>query len=201
MFPDKDHCSFAHILGDKPILVVACHATAHKRQGKLKAQEFYTGAISVILNSLSGVHSLYTTYASEYDSNHCENTGLKKYIRELVNTHNIKFVLDIHGTGSYRKFDIYPGIGRTGEFLNGNINLFESLASIVHKYDMNLGGTDVFPAYRQHTVSRFVNTELGTAAMQIEINQNYRDPGKDPHRFNKLIKTLSDFLNSVNITI
>ncbi len=198
VFAEKDHSSFVHIKGDIPILVVASHATAHKRDGKLKAQEFYTGAISVILNSLSGVHCLYTIYASEQDSNYREQTELKQYIRQLARKYNIKFVLDIHGTGSYRKFDIYPGIGKTGEFLNGNSFLITNLETVLKRNNIKLGGTDIFPAYRQHTVSRFANSELGISSMQIEIKQDYRDPETDSHLFEELINSLADYIKSID---
>ena len=201
VFPASDFNSFVHIKGDKPILIVSSHATAHKREGKLKSQEIYTGAISVILNSVSGVHSLYTIYASQFDSNYCKTTELKEYIGKLVSRYNIKFVLDIHGTGSYRKFDIYPGIGKTDKFLNGNKSLLTELQKVLNENNIKLGGTDVFPAYRQHTVSRFANSELGIAAMQIEINKKYRDPESDSHLFDKLINVLVEYLKTVSRSI
>jgi len=201
VFPEDTFSSFVHIKGDKPILIVSSHATAHKREGKLKAPEFYTGAISVILNSISGVHSLYTIYASQFDSNYCQATELKEYIREIVRRYNIKFVLDIHGTGSYRKFDLYPGIGKYGEFLNGNKPLITELEKVLNENNIKIGRTDVFPAYRQHTVSRFANSELGIPAMQIEINKKYRDPESDSHLFDKLINTLFEYLKTVSKSI
>ncbi|NIS09384.1 MAG: hypothetical protein GWO07_11605 [Candidatus Dadabacteria bacterium] len=196
-FAPADASSFVHIKGDIPILVVSSHATAHMRKGKLKSQEFYTGAIGVILNSLSGVHSIYTTYASEHDSNYSETTALKEFIRELVKTYNIKFVMDIHGTGSYRKFDIYPGIGKTGEFLNGNNALLDSLENLLKNNNLRQGGFDVFPAYKQHTVSRFVYTKLGIASMQLETNYKLRDPEFDSNSFEKLISFLTQYIESV----
>lgn len=195
--PEDNFSSFIHIKGDKPILIVSSHATAHKREGKLKSQEIYTGAISVILNSVSGVHSLYTIYASQFDSNYCQATELKEYIGELVSRYNIKFVLDIHGTGSYRKFDIYPGIGKTDEFLNGKRFLMTDLEKVLLKNNIKLGGTDIFPAYRQHTISRFANSELGIPAMQIEINKKYRDPESNGYLFEKLINTLVEYVKCV----
>ena len=197
VFAPADASSFVHIKGDKPILVVFSHATAHMREGKLKSQEYYTGAIGVILNSISGVHSLYTTYASEFDSNYCESTRLKDYINEVVKKYHIKFVLDIHGTGSYRRFDIYPGIGKTGEFLNGNNTLLDSLENILKYNNLRQGGSDVFPAYRQHTVSRFANTNLAISSMQIEINYKLRDPENDSNSFEKLISVLAEYIESV----
>jgi len=201
VFPASDFSSFVYIKGDKPILIVSSHATAHKREGKLKSQEIYTGAISVILNSVSGVHSLYTIYASQFDSNYCETTELKQYIGKLVSRYKIKFVLDIHGTGSYRKFDIYPGIGKTDEFLNGYRFLMTDLEKVLNENNIKIGGTDVFPAYRQHTVSRFVNSELKIPSMQIEINKKYRDPESDSHLFEKLINTLVEYLKTVSRSI
>ncbi len=200
-FPKRGIKDFVFIRGTVPILITSAHATAHKRKGKLKAQELYTGAINVLLNSISGVHSLYTIYASEIDSNYCRTTELKEYIREVVSRYDIKFVLDIHGTGSYRKFDIYPGIGNNGEFINGNRFLITELEKVLIKNSIKPGGTDVFPAYRQHTVSRFVNSELEIPAMQLEINKKYRDPESDGYLFENLIGTLVEYLANVSKSI
>jgi gamma-glutamylcyclotransferase (GGCT)/AIG2-like uncharacterized protein YtfP len=200
-FTENDFNTFIHIKGNRPLLIVSSHATCHIRKGKIKAQEQYTGAISVILNSLLGVHSLYTIYATELDSNYCRETSLKEYIRELVNLYNIKFVIDIHGTGIYRKFDLYPGIGKHGEFLNGKSFLISELERILLKNNISLGGTDVFPAYRQYTISRFVNSELGVPSMQIEINQKYRSPESDNHLFEKLIYSLAEYIESIKNSI
>ena len=126
---------------------------------------------------------------------------MKEYIREVVSRYDIKFVLDIHGTGSYRKFDIYPGIGNNGGFINGNRFLITELEKVLIKNNIKLGGTDVFPAYRQHTVSRFVNSELEIPAMQIEINKKFRDPESDSHLFDKLINTLVEYLKTVSRSI
>ena len=196
-FPESNLSEFVDLKGNIPILLVSPHATSHLRKGKIKIYEKFTGAINVILNSISGVHSLYTVYASPFDSNYYETTALKKRIREIVESCGIKFVMDIHGTGSYRKFDIYPGIGKEGEFVNRNEFLMSVLENVLKKYDIRLGGTHIFPAYRQHTVSRFVNSELGIPAMQIEINKKYREPDTDSHLFEKLIYSLNEFINIV----
>lgn len=198
LFPDSGIKPFVHLEGNIPILLISTHATAHMRKGKLKSQELYTAAINAALNSTTGAHSIYTVYASEQDSNYCEQTDLKNLIADLIKRYKIRFVLDLHGTGSYRKFDIYPGIGKTGEFLCGHSFIIERLEQILKYNNLSTGDTDVFPAYRQHTVSRFVYSKLTTPAVQIEINKKLRDPENDPVLFLKLIESLGEYINYIN---
>ena len=107
-------------------------------------------------------------------------------------------MIDIHGTGSYRKFDLYPGIGRNDEFINGHSFFISELERVLFNNSIRLGGRNVFPAYRQHTVSRFVNSGLGIPAMQIEINQRYRNPISDKILFEKLIHSLAGYIGNIS---
>lgn len=198
LFPDDDLKPFVHLEGNIPILLVSSHATAHMRKGKLKSQELYTAAINTVLNSTTGAHSIYTVYASEQDSNYCEQTDLKNLIADVIKKYKIRVVLDLHGTGSYRKFDIYPGIGKTDEFLCGHPFIIENLHEIMSYSNISIGSTDVFPAYRQHTVSRFIYSKLTTPAIQIEINKKLRDPENNPVLFLKLIESLGKYINIVS---
>ena len=200
-FPANSDAEFIYLKGEMPVLIVSAHATSHMRKGSMKVHEKYTAAINIILNALSGVHSLYTVYASEQDSNYYKDTKLKNCIRDTVSKQDIRFVLDIHGTGSYRKFGIYPGIGKNKEFLDGQEFMYTSLRDILLNHGITLGGTEVFPAYRQYTVSRFVYEQLGIPAMQVEINKKYREPETNSNLFEKLIYSLREYINGINRSI
>jgi gamma-glutamylcyclotransferase (GGCT)/AIG2-like uncharacterized protein YtfP len=200
-FPPEDSSGMMFVRGDTPMLVTAPHATMHSRINKLKEQEEYTGAISVILHSLTGSYALYTHWASTTDPNFYDNAPFKKKLAKIVTKFGIKFVLDLHGTGVKRNEDIYPGVGKDKEFLIGNNLYFDKLKDTVHSNGFILGGFHVFPATRQMTVTKYVATNLGIPAMQIEINKRLREPESKPERFEKLVNSLTDYINYIKPSI
>ncbi|MDA2919792.1 gamma-glutamylcyclotransferase [Desulfobacterota bacterium AH_259_B03_O07] len=197
VFPPRDFKECIYLRGDLPILITAPHATAHIRMKKLKEEEISTGAISVILHSLKGSHALYTHRASTIDANFYDQSTFKEELRTIVKKFGIKLVLDIHGTSTKRNDDIYPGVGINREFLIGNDIYLDNLFQAAQDNNICVGGLDVFPASRQMTVTKYLARELGIPAMQIEINERLRIPYDSPNNFERLIKFLSQFLNSI----
>ncbi|MFI5323830.1 MAG: gamma-glutamylcyclotransferase [Thermodesulfobacteriota bacterium] len=193
---DSDGIPF--LKGTVPILVTAPHATAHVRMGRMKRQEFYTGALSVLLHSLTGCHALYSDRLSEPDPNYSDESPFKKSISGLAPELGIEFLIDLHGTGSKRPEDIYPGVGLNKEFLNGRHRYLAELERVAEMNNVSLGSTTVFPAARQMTVTRFVATKLGIPSMQLEINQALRQPEENPTEFIKLVKFLSGFIDRLS---
>lgn len=177
-----------YIKGDKPVLVTAPHATAHVRLGKFKRQEFFTGALAVILHSLTGCHVLYSSNLSEIDPNYYEESAFKKRLADIARRFDIRFLIDLHGTGTGRDSDIYPGIGRDKAFLLGGERYFDALQSAAEPYSISIGGQDVFPAAKQMTVTKFSARELRVPSMQLEIVSELRQPGRYPEGFMRLVE-------------
>lgn len=189
------------IRGETPILVSAPHASVHKRMGKLKRQEFYTGAISVILHSLTGCHVLYTNRVMKSDPNYYDDTPYKAKLGEVVKSNDIKFLVDLHGTGPERDHDIYPGLGVDKEFLLGNHDSLFELEACAELNRISLGALDVFPAAKQMTVTKYAARALGVPAIQLEINRRLREPEKNPEDFTKLIMFLKDFIDKLSYLV
>jgi len=197
VFPPRDFKECIYLRGDLPILITAPHATAHVRMKKLKEEEIYTGAVSVILHSLKGSHALYTHRASTIDANFYDQSTFKEELRTIVKKFGIKLVLDIHGTSTKRDDDIYPGVGIEREFLVGNDIYLDKLFQAAKDKDISIGGLDIFPASRQMTVTKFVARQLGIPAIQIEVNEKLRTPDDSPADFERLVEFLSKFMKSV----
>jgi gamma-glutamylcyclotransferase (GGCT)/AIG2-like uncharacterized protein YtfP len=187
--------------GEIPILLSAPHASVHKRLGKLKRQEFYTGALSTILHSLTGCHTLYTNRLIEADPNYYDDSSHKTKLSEIVKTNEIECVIDLHGTGTEREYDIYPGVGINKEFLLDHNDFLDELEHQASLNGISLGGLDVFPAARQMTVTKYAARNLGIASIQIEINRRLREPDKTPEDFIKLVKFLRDFIEKLSYLI
>ncbi|MCI0455286.1 MAG: gamma-glutamylcyclotransferase [Candidatus Dadabacteria bacterium] len=196
-FPPKDSSGMVFLKGDIPILVTAPHATRHLRMNKLKEEEEYTGAISLILHALTGSHALYTHWASRIDPNFYDESPFKKKLTKVIRKFGIRFVLDLHGTRVQRGKDIYPGIGNNREFLIGNDLYLDKFEEVLVSNEIILGSLHVFPASIQMTVTKFVATKLGAPAMQIEINERLREPEGNPKGFEKLIDSLTEYINYI----
>ncbi len=195
--PETDRIGAVHVRGDIPVLVTAPHATAHVREGKLKRQEFYTGALVLLMNILEGSHALYTNRLSEIDPNYEDDCYFKDRLTEIVNAHDIRFVLDLHGTGKRHK-DIYPGVGESNEFLLGHEGLIAELNNAIELNGISIGDYTTFPASKQMTVTKFAARKLGVPAMQLELNDSLRRPLDNRERFLGLVKFLRDFVTSIN---
>jgi gamma-glutamylcyclotransferase (GGCT)/AIG2-like uncharacterized protein YtfP len=193
-FPPENSSGLTLLKGEIPILVTAPHATAHLRMNKLKHEEEYTGAISILLHILTGSYALYTHWASRIDPNFYDDAPFKKKLAEIVKKFGIRFVLDLHGTRTQRNHDIYPGIGSDKEFLLENDLYLYELEKSVKSNGLTLGGFHVFSASRQMTITKFVARNLRIPAMQLEINKNLRHPESNPFDFEKLINFLTRYI-------
>jgi len=187
-----------HIPGDLPVLVTAPHASVHKRMGKLKRQEFYTGALSVMLHTLTGCHALYTNRLMESDPNYYDDSPFKTKLSELVMTNDVKCLIDLHGTGAEREHDVYPGAGVAKEFLLERNNFLDELERTASLNEISVGGLDVFPAAKQMTVSKYAARVLRVPSIQLEINRRLREPERMPDEFIKLVKFLRVYIENLS---
>ncbi len=188
---------YVHIRGEVPIIVSAPHASVHERMSKPKRQEFYTGAISVILHSLTGCHTLYTNRVMKSDPNYYDDSSYKTKLAEIVKENEVKFLIDLHGTGPERDHDCYPGTGVGNEFLLDNSDYLSELETFAELNQLSLGGLDVFPAAKQQTVTKYAARVLEVPAIQLEINRRLREPDKNPEDFIKLINFLRDYIDKL----
>ncbi|MEW6145259.1 MAG: gamma-glutamylcyclotransferase family protein [Thermodesulfobacteriota bacterium] len=197
-YPGGDTDGMHYIRGSVPVFVTAPHATAHVRLGKLKRQEFYTGALAVLLHSVTGCHALYTDRLSPVDPNYSDESPFKGKLAQIAERSGIEFLIDLHGTGSERSADVFPGVGGNHEFLNGKLGTLNELASAAESKGIILGSPDVFPASRQLTVTRYSAVKLGVPSMQLEINQRLRQPESAPSDFVRLVGFLRDFIGRLS---
>jgi hypothetical protein len=103
-FPNEGESDFQFFSsGEKsPFLVIAPHATSYWHLGSFREAESYTGAVAAALSRLTGIHSLVSSYSSPEDSLYSAsadldlqsiNNPLLSFIKRIIATHKIKFVL------------------------------------------------------------------------------------------------------------
>lgn len=190
-----------YLKGDIPVLVTAPHSTAHMRLGKLKRQEFYTGALAAMLHNSARCHAMYTNALSDIDPNYYDESQFKQRLAEILTESDIKLLIDLHGTGPGREADIFPGIGVEREFLLGNGSVMNALKSASENYGIVIGGEDVFPAARQMTVTKYAARKHGVPSIQLEIVRELRKPDSSPKDFLRLTKFLNEFITQASSSI
>lgn len=184
--------------GDIPVLVTAPHATGHMRMEKYKRHEPYTGALAVMLHALTGSHALYTDRLSPSDPNFYDDNPFKSRLAEITEKYGIELVIDLHGTGTERPDEVFPGMGSAGEFLLGEESYIRGLESASGFHGVALGSSGVFPASRQMTVAKYAALRLRVPSIQLEIIRALRQPDKDPGRFVKLVRFLTGFIKGLH---
>lgn len=181
--PPEGELPFVYRTGDVPILISAPHATVHQRGQREKGEEEFTGALAQLLAETTGVHTLYSHYRSADDPNWDRVSPYKTALQEIVQSQNIRFVLDLHGMSNRHRFGLALGT------MNGrSCPDFEPLIleTVREQFQQTSQGTarnfaelrwDHFvlnhPRFTggvaNYTVTRFAAEQLGVPALQIEL--------------------------------
>ncbi|MCR8635662.1 N-formylglutamate amidohydrolase [Paenibacillus radicis (ex Xue et al. 2023)] len=186
---------FAYQSGSCPILISCPHTVNHRRGDWVKEMDEYTGALGLILKSLTDCHLMFTTKLYDEDPNFVEGGVYKSELVRLSKKHGIRFVIDLHGASSTREFDIDLG-SRYGKTLR------EPAANIITEQLRKHGLSDVrsndtFAATSPGTVTAHTARHLKIQAVQIEINGKYRSPRTDIESFFRIVKGLTQAIECI----
>lgn len=181
--------TYAYQPGAHPILISAPHATAHRRDGRLKSEEAFTAAFARLLAQETGAHVLYTRYRSPDDPNWDRHSPYKSQLAQIIHQGQIHFVLDLHGMSNRHQFGIAIGTmnGRSCPRREGAI----VRTLLQHQFKATTAGAarrfhaiqwDRFvlnhPLFTggvaNHTITRFVTESLHVSAVQIELCASLR---------------------------
>lgn len=189
---------FKIIRGTLPVLISAPHSTLHLRPGfkaqKPKLNELNTDLVVKTLCKKAGWFGIYATKIQKRDPNWYEDCPYKKAIERLVDKHNIKFVLDIHGARKDRPFLIEYDDFRKGKIIMG---IEENLKQCLKKFGFSEKEIvrGLLHKNNQLTITEFCIERLKIPALQLEINKKIRNP-QNP-TFNSLLSALKCFLQTL----
>ena len=172
----KEEQTFEVIEGKIPVLLSAPHSVRQLREGKIKGKDRYTGAITIELAKQTNSFAIYKTYNNQDDASYdIENNEYKEKVLELINKHNIKVFLDIHGAKDTDEFDVDIGTDEKRN-LNGKTQILENLIKNLKEKGITKIGIDKkFKACTMHTLTKKIASSTNIACIQIEITRKYRD--------------------------
>ncbi len=200
--PPTGASGLAILPGHRPVLLSAPHAVRHRRDGLWKREDEYTAAIVHWLHERLGVHALYPTHRIDPDPHDDDDQGAyKQAVRDLVQAHDIRLVLDVHGARGDRDFALALGsiYGETcAPYETAIIRAFEMEGFHTNSRASSLDRIAINPSRyaggaRRPTVTRFVWQQLGVPAMQIEINAWARVVARLPESYEALRGVAPDF--------
>ena len=189
---------FNVIEGNVPIVVTAPHATKPFREGKYRFSDGGgTAALAKLLNKLTGVTVLYTTFSSPSDPNFYDDNSFKTSLGSLIEKRRPILLLDIHGSHSYRPYDVDLGT-MGGKSLLGDEKLVMNLIDALRKEGLMNISYNYFGASKNRTVTKFAS-ERGVPTIQLEINSTWIMPsqnGLSAHRFAQLLQAMVRYIET-----
>lgn len=177
--------------GTTPILLSAPHTVNFlKEDGNFKMREGYTKAIVKYLAQKTGAFLMIKENSDGIDPNKIEMEDYKRQLLEIIEKHQIRLVLDIHGAASHHEFAIEIGSldgvsakPRTVKALKTAL-LNQRIALVAENNPFKGGG-----------ITKTVHENTNIEVLQLEINRSYRDL-THPEKLFHLCKTLENFLKS-----
>jgi hypothetical protein len=196
--PPENISWYEYIKGTKNILVIAGHATAQTREGKIRQADAGTGSLAVELNKLTGVPILYTTYNTPSDPNYYDNNAFKDTLSRLLIELKPVFVIDLHSSHQNRPFDIDYGTMKGKSYLRRKCYLRRLKIAFINEGLLNQS-QDFFPAEKNLTITKFVFGK-GIPCIQLEINSNYLSPDLGNIYAQKTAQLLQALVRFINET-
>lgn len=188
---------YVFTVGNNNILLSAPHGVSQIRLGKYKTREIGSLTTLLYLKDNTNCHTIAKTKNNNDDANFDEQSPYKNKIEQIIKTHKIMYVIDIHGLSEKRECDINLGT-HLGKNINNNTALFDRLYNslidngfIVSIDQPFMGGA--------RTISGSIiskNPELWT--LQIEINCSITNKIENFKRFKALLQILTNWLNSID---
>lgn len=177
--------------GNIPILLSAPHTVNFlKEDGNFKMREGYTKAIVKYLAQKTGAFLMIKENSDGIDPNKPEMEAYKRQLLEIIEKHQIRLVLDIHGAASHHDFVIEIG---SLDGVSAKPQTIESLKNTLK----NQGITPVAEnnPFKGGGITKTVHGNTNIEVLQLEINRNYRDL-THPEKLFHLCKSLENFLKS-----
>ena len=195
--PLKEEQTFEVIEGKIPVLLSAPHSVRQLREGKIKGKDRYTGAITIELAKQTNSFAIYKTYNNQDDASYdIENNEYKEKVLELIDKHNIKVFLDIHGAKDTDEFDVDIGTDEKRN-LNGKTQILENLIKNLNEKGITQIGIDKkFKACTMHTLTKKIASSTNIACMQIEITRKYRDL-EQVEKMEKVINAIKSWIKEI----
>lgn len=184
------------IKGNNNILISAPHGVSQVRLGKYKPPEIGSIATALFLQNKTNCFLIAKTKNNNDDANFDDDSNYKNSIEKLIQNHNIKYVIDIHGLAANRGFDVNLGT-HLGKNIEKNEIVFENLVNSLIQNNFVTSIDNPFMGGLK-TISGSVKNKFNNIfTLQIEINCSITNKAVNINKYNSLLNVLVDWLEQI----
>lgn len=176
--------------GKRKVMFTAPHTMKQKREdGTIKLNEPFTKAIAMYVAKHTNSYYFVKNKDTGIDSNHSEKDEFKDKLVKKIKRKKIKISIDIHGASYSRDFEIEIGN------LDGATCQKETLDSIIKSFRNNgIFNIKINEPFKGGKITKTVASNTNAQALQIEINENYRNIDKI-EKMKKVCDSLIGYIN------
>lgn len=177
-------------LGSVPVMITAVHTMNQRRvDGTYKLREPFTKGIARYVAEMVDASYFIKLKDTKVDSNGFEFDDFKVRLVQYIKDNDIKLVIDLHGAGRNRDFDV--------EF--GTLDSVTIDPFVVKKLEEcfisnGVEGIKYNDPFKGGGVTQTVFEKTGIDVIQIEINRNFRDLDNS-NEMEKICKSLIMFID------
>lgn len=178
--------------GNIPVILSAPHSVNQIRQDDVRDAEKYTGALTRYLCRLTnsfGIFELFTHADPNSDLEHNYKNG----ILNLVETYNIKLLLDIHSSTFKDDTDI-DIVTNKKTTLCGFDNLPDKIKEIGNKYNVKVDENNIPNKSLENEIIAVTSLICGIPSIRIVINNKKLDIENNEESFINICKVLEEFI-------
>ncbi len=175
------------------ILLSAPHAVSQTRNGNIKSAEAKTFNLIQTVADLTGASLIAKTCNDGDDANFDYNSNYRNKIASMLETKQVKYIIDVHCLKSERSQQINIGTNN-GFNVVGNFSLLERIQQLFK--NNNLTTTIDYPfVASSRTIAGFFSKTYNVFTLQIEINSGLFDTDK---QLLNLINAFTQIVNSIS---
>lgn len=179
--------------GNTPIILSAPHAVNQLRGDDVRDAEKYTGSIVRYLSGATSSYAIFQLFTHS-DPNNDESNLYRNAIINLINSYNIKLLLDIHSSTFKDDTDIDIVTNRR-ETLCGNDQLIDKIKELGKKYALKTDENNFPNKEKAYEIIGVSSLLCGIPSIRIVINNNSIDIENNEEKFFRIIKFLEEFIN------
>lgn len=184
------------ISGGNNVLLSAPHSVNQIRDDDVRDAEKYTGAlVRYLCNSTSsyGIFEIFT----HADPNNDIESDYKNAVINLINTYNIKLLIDVHSSKFKDNTDI-DIVTNKRETLVGRNELFDKLKELGVRYNLKIDENNVPNKDMENEIISVSSLLCGIPSIRVVINEEKLDVMVNEEKATKIVNLLEEFISYFN---
>jgi nucleoside 2-deoxyribosyltransferase len=187
-FPPSGEPDFRFLGGQKPIMILAPHATAFWREGEFREPDAYTGSLAALLHRLTDCHALFSNYCCVADPCWYLETPMRRALADIVKSGQIGLVLFLLGSSWHAAPGLavssYGSSNQCKDYTEHLRNLLAPVEPVVE----STADFEVAP------LLKFCAEELDVPTIALKLHKRYRMPRLQLKSFAQIAVCLKTFV-------